>query len=282
MGNLRSEKFRLGQVGNTGGKWDNGFYTKGFIKDIPLHVLIDNGSTCSLLSRKKYLQIAESGEGKLENTNFKLFTANGNPIKLYGSMQETITLGDAEYTIELLVGDIQQDAILGQDFLLEHIDRIDYRSQLLTSKNTEIPCWIGGEAKMTCRVISKYTVTIPPWSRMYIQVDIENSQYLADYGLVDHHRNLDKDKGAYLTRGVLNPHQEQIHIQMTNFKEEPVTIFTQEYLGDCESYYEQEAPIMGTCNSLNLEQREITEGKVPEHLTDLWIRSSIHLKHEEK
>ena len=135
-------------------------------------------------------------------------TANGNPIKLYGSLQETITLEDTKYTIELLVGDIQQDAILGHDFLLEHIDRIDFRKQLLTSKSTEIQCWIGigGEAKMTCRVISKYTVTIPPWSKMYIEVGVENSQYLADYGLVDHHKNLDKDKGAYLTRGVLDPH----------------------------------------------------------------------------
>ena len=282
MGNLRSEEFRLGQVGNTGGKWDNGFYTKGFIRDIPLLVLIDNGSTCSLLSRKKYLQIAESKETKLEDANFKLFTANGNPIKLYGSLREAIILGDSEYTIELLVGDIQQDAILGQDFLLEHIDRIDYRKQLLTSKDTEIKCWIGGEAKMTCRVISKYTVTIPPRSKMYIEVDVENAQYLADFGLVDNHKNLEKDKGVYLTRGVLDPHQKQVHIQMTNFKDETVTIFTQEYLGDCESYYEEEAPIRGTCNRLDLEQREITEGKLPEHLTDLWNRSSIHLNQEEK
>jgi hypothetical protein len=47
---LRSPDKRLGQVGNTCGKWDNGFYTRGFIQDIPLDVLIDNGSTTTILS----------------------------------------------------------------------------------------------------------------------------------------------------------------------------------------------------------------------------------------
>jgi hypothetical protein len=54
---LRSPDKRLGQVGNTCGKWDNGFYTRGFIQDIPLDVLIDNGSTTTILSNHMFIQM---------------------------------------------------------------------------------------------------------------------------------------------------------------------------------------------------------------------------------
>ena len=56
---LRSPDKRLGQVGNTCGKWDNGFYTRGYIQDIPLDVLIENGSTTTILSKHFYTDDAQ-------------------------------------------------------------------------------------------------------------------------------------------------------------------------------------------------------------------------------
>jgi hypothetical protein len=54
---LRSPDKRLGQVGNTCGKWDNSFHTRGYIQDIPLDVLIDNGSTTTILSNHIFIQM---------------------------------------------------------------------------------------------------------------------------------------------------------------------------------------------------------------------------------
>ena len=47
--------------------------------------------------------------------------------RIVWELQATLNLGDLEFIVDFLVGDIQQDAVLGQDFLLEHIDKIDYR-----------------------------------------------------------------------------------------------------------------------------------------------------------
>jgi hypothetical protein len=57
MGVLRSPSFRIGKIGNTCGKWDNGFYTEGYIHNLPLQMLIDNGSTCSILNHSIYLKL---------------------------------------------------------------------------------------------------------------------------------------------------------------------------------------------------------------------------------
>jgi hypothetical protein len=58
---------------------------------------------------------------------------------------------------------------------------------------------------------------------------------------VDHVTKL-KDQRIIMTRGVLEPHKPDIQVQMTNFMDEPVTIYTNEQIGTCESYHEQEVP----------------------------------------
>jgi hypothetical protein len=128
MGVLRSPSFRIGQIGNTCGKWDNGFYTEGYIHNLPLQMLIDNGSTCSILNHRIYLKLLDTTKDKpiLQPSSCMLFDVNGNPLQLHGCFRQTLTLGEGSYELDFLVCNIYQDAILGQDFLLEHIDKIDF------------------------------------------------------------------------------------------------------------------------------------------------------------
>ena len=89
---------------------------------------------------------------------------------------------------------------------------------------------------MVCRVLSRQTVIIPGKSRAIISVNLENGEHLAKLGLVDHVTKLN-DQEIIMTRGVLEPHKPAIQVQMTNFMDEPVAIYTNEKIGTCESYY---------------------------------------------
>jgi hypothetical protein len=104
---------------------------------------------------------------------------------------------------------------------------------------------------MVCRVLSKQTVITPGKSRATISVNLENGEHVANLGLVDHATKL-KNQGIIMTRGVLEPHKPDIRVQMTNFMDERVTIHTNEQIGICESYNEQEAPHCGTCQHIHL------------------------------
>ncbi|CAG2220985.1 unnamed protein product [Mytilus edulis] len=182
----------------------------------------------------------------------------------------------ADFNTEFLVCDIKQDAILGQDFLLDHIDKIDYKRQILSTKDTDIRCWIGGEANAICRVIVKETVTLPGKSKMLIPVIIENAEHLGPLGYVD--KTQKKETEHNITRGILDPHQEDIRVQLINFREEPITVHAKEQIGVCESYYEM--PAVGVCNYIGTEGT--SSDKLPSHIEDLFNRSIVHLQEKEK
>ena len=80
-----------------------------------------------------------------------------------------------------------------------------------------------------------------------------------------------------MTRGVLELHKPDIQVQITNFMNEPVTIYTNEPIGTCESYYEQEAPHIGICQNIQLGSEELLSKSLPSHLQDLFERGIVHL-----
>lgn len=242
-----------------------------------MHILIDNGSTSSILSHRIYQKLIEFGAGAdLKPCTYSLLDVNGKPLSLHGIFEHDLTLGPATYAMEFLVCSIEQDAILGQDFLLKYVDKIDYKRQLLTTRDADIHCWIGGEAKATCRVLSRDTVIIPGNSKMMIPVVIENAEHLGPLGYLER-GDSSRQTPVFLTRGILDPHLEEVTIQMVNFRQEPVTVHAKEQLGLCESYYELQC--IGTCNHIGT---SLESEPFPEHLQDLFKRSSVHLTEEER
>ncbi|CAC5404150.1 unnamed protein product [Mytilus coruscus] len=207
-------------------------------------------------------------------STYKLFDVNGNPLCSHGTLKQKLTSGKTDFNTEILVCDIKQDAILGQDFLLDHIDKIDYKRQILSTKDTDIQCWIGGEANVICRVIVKETVTLPGKSKLLIPVLIENAEHLEPLRYVD--KTQKKETELNITRGILDPRQEDITVQLINFREEPVTIYAKEHLEVCESFYEM--PAVGVCN--HIETEGTRSDKLPSHIEDLF--NIVHLQEKAK
>lgn len=137
---------------------------------------------------------------------------------------------------------------------------------------------------MKCRVISAETITIPPKSKMLIPIIIENSKYLANYGLIEHDQRGEKHVGTFLTRGVVDTNQSNTHAQMINTRNETVTIHALTHLGHCESYYELDQPCIAQCNRVLSDgnDQELTSQDLPDFLVDLWTRSTIHLDADDK
>ena len=133
MGKLRSEYLRIGQLGNIRGIYDNGLYTRGYIKTLPLDVSVDNGSTSTLLGYKVYKKLTETSnlQIELENAEYKLYDVNGKELRLHEILPYELLLGSTSYKVKFLVCSIDIDVIFGQDFLIENVTKIDYRKQTL-------------------------------------------------------------------------------------------------------------------------------------------------------
>ncbi|CAC5420431.1 Transposon Ty3-I Gag-Pol polyprotein,Transposon Ty3-G Gag-Pol polyprotein [Mytilus coruscus] len=135
-----------------------------------------------------------------------------------------------------------------------------------------------GEANAICRVIAKETVTLPGISKMLIPVLIENAEHLGPLEYVDKIQKKETELTSNITRGILDPHQEDIRVQLINFRQEPNTVHAKEHIGVCESYYEM--PVVGVCNHIGTEGT--SSDKLPSHIEDLFNKSIVHLQEKEK
>ena len=125
-------KIRTGHIGDTTLKGDNGFYTKGFICNKPLDFLIDNGSTGSILSSRKYSELKNDLEPLVRPFNTSVYDASGNIIPSYGAVDVKISLGGCDFEQTMIICDIKQDGVIGQNFLL------NYAENTLTTSMVEL------------------------------------------------------------------------------------------------------------------------------------------------
>lgn len=127
MEDCQRSNVRLGSSGEQLGEWDNGFYLTGLVSGADVSFLLDSGSTSSLLSSKLYQSIMKEHNLPLKSVARKIRDVNDNELSVLGRLDLEIQFKENKYPLTVLVCDISQDAILGQDFLLEHVQKIDYR-----------------------------------------------------------------------------------------------------------------------------------------------------------
>ena len=117
-------------------------------------------------------QILERNKPNLEPSRLNIKDVNGNTIIAYGQSIMNLNFNGKQFPQTIIVCDISPDAIIGQDFLLHYVNKIDYQRMVLQTSLTDIQCWVAGETQMVCRVEVKEETTIPANSRMFIPVDI--------------------------------------------------------------------------------------------------------------
>ena len=177
---------RTGHIGETDDVWDNGFYTNGLIYNFSVNFLVDSGSTASVITTDIFEKLPSNLWCLLVPNKSEISDVNGNNVSSIGSITLDIKLGQEIFSQTFLVCTISQDGILGQDFLLKQVSKVNYKRMVLhTHNNKEIQCWIGGKANMICRVEVKNTVKIPPMTSLMLAVEIPGSEYLIETGYVE-------------------------------------------------------------------------------------------------
>lgn len=266
----------IGKIYEHTKSFDNGFYTDCKICGVTSHYLIDSGSTSTLLSYRVFQQIDDIYRPQLKENKFKVKNVNGLDITVYGYTDIRIQLGTTEYIHQVIVCDISPDGILGQDFLLKHVKKIDYEKYILHTKKEQISCWLGGSASMTCRVIAEEKTCIPANSSTWVSVKIPNKEHLSKTALIE---PIKQSSSAQILPGVIetNGNKELLALNIINCGEESVTIYPKTTLGTCISVTENEnTPVISRNAQLSIEKH--SDSILPEYLQDLFERSSERLQ----
>jgi len=107
--------------------FDNGFYVTCNVGSKPVNFLIDCGATTSLLSDKMFSSIGSERSVQLRSAPNVLKTVNGEPMAVTGSVDLIVEMCGERFDISFVVCAIEADGILGQDFMKQHVDCINYK-----------------------------------------------------------------------------------------------------------------------------------------------------------
>ena len=93
-----------------------GLYVKGFIEQESVDWLVDTGAVRTILSRKVYEKLPDHQRFHLRDENTDIYLADGHKTQKCGT-GETAVRSSQELTFSVVVANIDDDAILGMDFL---------------------------------------------------------------------------------------------------------------------------------------------------------------------
>ena len=124
---------RVGHIGSKTGKWDNGLYVTAFMKTVPLQFLVDSVSTLTLISYNLFMKMCTDKELKLQKSDCQIKDANEKNLKNIRYSPNENLFCDKMFEHNVLICDILPEGILGQDFLLKYVLKIDYKKKFASA-----------------------------------------------------------------------------------------------------------------------------------------------------
>ena len=258
--------------------YDNGFYVSCKVGSESVDFLIDCGATTSLISSNKFKEIGVNRSFQLQPANV-LKTVNGEQMNVTGRVDLIVEMNAEKFDIPFVVCDIDADGILGQDFLRQHVDSINYKKSCLMMGQTSVPLWVGGMANQICRVEMQQTVKIPSHSRMAISVKIPQKQHLGQLGYVEPSLDLMSKSEVCVMGGIVDTTSDTMTLNILNYGESDVTVYKNTTLGTCESHIEANTDYERIAC---IRETKTSSDTLPDHLVDLYERSTVHLNDLEK
>ncbi len=155
-----------------------GIYVKGVIQGVETWFTVDTGASRTIISKRIFRKIEENTSIKLKRPakGRSLEQAGGTPLLEFGRGSLKIEIGSFSKSMEVIVGDIKDEILLGMD-----IGTMD----VLTSKGLvvldghKVPC-ITIKSEKSRKVFAAETYKIPGYSEMIIEGNIEARRFTGE------------------------------------------------------------------------------------------------------
>ena len=156
---LKKENKTLDEEGvKVSGRKSSGLFLTAYVNGKPLSSFVDTGATLTIVSSRVWQAIGESSY-TLNPFEQVISTASGNPIEVKGKTKVHIKVSKSSCYMDVIIADIDNETILGLDFLDRYNCKIDIAQgnlivQIETIKLDHVD-YIG-----CCRIVAKDMVQI--------------------------------------------------------------------------------------------------------------------------
>ena len=253
--------------------------------------VIDTGSAVTIISSAVFNEISSYVDYKLCPTdpNFKIEVADKAPLRIEGVVDIHFKVRNTLFHWDMYVAEIQEDGLIGLDFLYEHDYALGAKSGLRLNRK-KYPC-ILEKTTYCSNVVCVDTVSIPARSEMIIKGKLENSTVKPNFGIISRleTNRIDnilvgntlvelKDTNTGLPVRILNPSEEDVIVKkglVLAKLEEAVEILPFENKGlKCDNALSADKSIK--VNNVSVKK------ELPGHLKELYDNSAENLNLEEK
>jgi predicted aspartyl protease len=137
----------------------NSLYINGMVDGRSYKLLIDTGATKTVINPKTV-----ANQQNISQTTWRLKTATGGPVSVYGEMVTTFKIGKTCFKHRVLVAEISEEVILGLDFLSTFGLELDLRRKALTIGGEEVVLHSGKDCTAQIQLLKE--ITIPARSQI--------------------------------------------------------------------------------------------------------------------
>ncbi len=196
------------------------WYVSGELGGMKTELLVDSGSSYTVIDYNLFRQIPERQRPTLHKVNLVLRSATGEKLKIFGQINVDIKLGDKKFATPVKVvalGD--KTAILGLDFMAKYDCMINMGKGVLQME-PDMKIKLHRQAVHKCARIQAYeNVCIPPNHEMIIKGRINQKHQRFDdvLGTVEPTSSLAESKGLLVARALVNTEPGLVPIKVANF-----------------------------------------------------------------
>ena len=241
---------------------NTGLYAAAVVNDKPVYCLIDTGATLTIISTKVW-ELIDQLSSALAPFSQIISTATGSPIEVSGKARVQIKMAKSLCYIDVIVANIENDLIVGLDFLKKMDCKIDVAKGTLTIQGQTIQLDCLGYVGCS-RIIASEMVQLPPLSERIISGTMVESSLNKDKLCIIEPSESFVKKGKALVARTLTFSQDRVPIRVMNMTDEVCDIYPGTNLAKASSVSEVQ----------KVKPTNPQTGKtVPDHLTDLYQRA---------
>lgn len=155
-----------------------GIYIKGKIQGMKVMFTVDTGAIRTVLSDRAYRNIPEDVRPHLEKS-YMLTSVNGQPLKEMGKAKFQFELGKLKLDEEIVVAEIEDEALLGLDVLMKGPGGpadIRLSEGVILLNGCSVPCIQNHQPSRLRKVRAAEDYQIPARSEMIIDVFVDREE----------------------------------------------------------------------------------------------------------
>ena len=256
------------------------------MQDIPVTMLVDTGANVSILKKSMFDQWPPLSKPPINPVRRPLRTATGELASFYGKTIVTIGFGKRKVEHEIWLADIDNDGILGVDFLKANDCDLMLSESYLSIWGKQIPCY-GTESLVPptcCKITVPEYLEVPPRTEVIIPGKPLSYMCGDKEGIIEPTEQFVQNTGLLVAKSVVKFDKGIIPLRIANLSEKTLRINKCTVAATFEPIEAVENESGGTkCEKvLSTEGESENVNEVPEHLKDLYERSCFELDEEQK